>query len=91
MVPLIFSSHLEHNCKARRMLSCALHVQTMDPARQLDYSFDPLDPTKAGSHQLLCSLAMTLQEQNMPLRSQISHCIPQGSFPPYALLSYSPS
>ncbi len=31
------------------MVSCALHVQTMDPARQLDYSFDPLDPTKAGS------------------------------------------
>ena len=37
------------------MLSCALCVQTMDPARQLDYNFDPLDPTKAGSHQLLAT------------------------------------
>ena len=49
MVFLIFSSHLEHKFNAGRMLSCALHVQAMDPARQLDYSFDPLDPTKAGS------------------------------------------
>ena len=46
---LIFSSRLEHKLIAGRMLSRALHVQTMDPARQLDYSFDPLDPTKAGS------------------------------------------
>ena len=24
-------------------------IQTMDPANQLNYAFDPLDPTKAGS------------------------------------------
>ena len=68
------------------MLSCASRVQTMDPARQLDYSFDPLDPTKAGSHQLLCILA-TLT--TMPFRSQI--LIASHKAPSYHLLSHYPS
>ena len=54
---------MDRTCQVCSTLSCALRVQTMDPARQLDYSFDPLDPTKAGSDQPLCFRAIALSQQ----------------------------
>ena len=60
------------------MSSCAvLQIQTMDPADQLNYDFDPLDCTKVSTslHSLPCPFLPTLSLSFAPIAPLGPHVI----------------